>query len=69
MHIERKIRQHRRDFTAIYTCAHCGHKREGSGYDDAYFHETVIPGMVCGECGETGGGPSSAPSVPAHLHL
>lgn len=52
MKIQRIIGQHRRDFTAIYECEHCGETKEGSGYDDQNFHENVIPGMVCKACGK-----------------
>lgn len=45
--------QHRRDFTAIYVCEHCGHEYEGRGYDDAHFHNNVIPAMACPGCGKT----------------
>jgi len=46
--------QMRRDFWAIYVCEHCGHKTDQkSGYDDANFHNNVIPAMVCDECGKT----------------
>ena len=45
--------QHRRDFTAIYECEHCGYECKGSGYDDDNFHRNVIPKMPCGSCGET----------------
>ncbi len=44
--------QNRRDFRAIYECEHCGEKKEGYGYDDNYFHMTVIPGMECNKCGK-----------------
>jgi predicted RNA-binding Zn-ribbon protein involved in translation (DUF1610 family) len=44
--------QHRRDFTAIYECEHCGHTKRGGGYDDGNFHQNVIPNMVCESCGE-----------------
>ena len=44
--------QHRRDFTAIYVCEHCGHEEEGYGYDDTNFHQNVIPNTKCGKCGE-----------------
>lgn len=44
--------QHRRDFTAIYECEHCGHEEEGYGYDDRNFHQNVIPSMECEKCGE-----------------
>ena len=45
--------QHRRDFQAIYECEHCGHTKEGSGYDDDYFHRDVIPKMKCDKCEKT----------------
>ena len=44
--------QSRRDFTAIYVCEHCGNENEGSGYDDNYFHQNVIPDMECTKCGK-----------------
>ena len=44
--------QHRRDFTAIYVCEHCGHEEEGYGYDDTNFHQNVIPNTKCGKCGK-----------------
>ena len=52
MKIKKIISQHRRDFTAIYECEHCGHEYTGSGYDDANFHQNVIPTFTCPECGE-----------------
>ena len=45
--------QHRRDFQAIYVCEHCGHERDGYGYDDSNFHENVIPKMTCDSCSKT----------------
>jgi len=42
--------QSRRDFTAIYECEHCSSTTEDSGYDDAYFHNNVIPEMECRSC-------------------
>ena len=45
--------QHRRDFHAVYECEHCGATHRGGGYDDSYFHNTVIPNMVCKGCGKT----------------
>ena len=44
--------QHRRDFTAVYICEHCENSETKDGYDDAYFHNTVIPNMKCSQCGE-----------------
>lgn len=69
MHLKKKLSQHRRDFRAIYECSHCENTVEGSGYDDANFHENVIPNMACAKCGKTGGGPSTRADVPAGLHL
>jgi len=56
MHIERIISQNRRDFTAIYTCEHCGHTHEGNGYDDSHFHQKVVPAMNCPSCGKVADG-------------
>lgn len=50
MKIKKILSQHRRDFTAIYECEHCGHEESGSGYDDAFFHRNVIPSMSCKGC-------------------
>lgn len=50
MHIKKITSQHRRDFKAIYECEHCGHTKEGGGYDDNYFHQKVIPNMECELC-------------------
>lgn len=56
MKIKTITSQNRRDFHAIYECEHCGHTEEGSGYDDAYFHQHVIPDMECKSCGKKAGG-------------
>ena len=50
MKIKEITYQHRRDFKAIYECEHCGCTIEQGGYDDANFHENVIPNMVCPKC-------------------
>ena len=52
MKIKEITHQNRRDFTANYECEHCGHVCSGRGYDDANFHENVIPKMVCPKCGK-----------------
>lgn len=52
MKIKEIKNQHRRDFTAVYQCEHCEHEKEGSGYDDSYFHNNVIPDMECENCGK-----------------
>ena len=55
MIIQKIIYQHRRDFRAIYHCNNCGYEYEAGGYDDANFHENVIPNMVCPKCGKKEG--------------
>lgn len=55
MKIKKIISQHRRDFRAIYECEHCEETHEGSGYDDAFYHQNVIPKMKCKKCGKTAG--------------
>ena len=55
MRIQKITNQVRRDFTAIYECEHCGATRTGRGYDDSYYHQNVIPAMVCSECGKKAG--------------
>jgi ribosomal protein L37AE/L43A len=53
MKIQTIINQHRRDFQAIYVCEHCQAEAVGNGYDDAYFHNSVIPAMECEKCKQT----------------
>lgn len=53
MKIKEIVNQHRRDFTAIYECEHCGHIYRGAGYDDDNFHSSVVPAMKCESCGKT----------------
>jgi len=52
MRIKEYLNRNRRDFTAIYICEHCGHEETMPGYDDGYFHRSVIPEMVCKACGK-----------------
>lgn len=66
MYIFEKLTQHRRDFRAIYKCEHCGHEVEHYGYDDANFHENVIPNGVCPECRKTSGGVPYKPINPMY---
>jgi uncharacterized Zn finger protein len=69
MRIKSIIDQHRRDFRADYECETCGHVVRGRGYDDANFHQNVIPAMECGECGATGSTTRSEPTVPEGVVL
>lgn len=50
MKIKKITSQHRRDFHAEFECEGCGHTIAGVGYDDANFHENVIPNMKCKKC-------------------
>ena len=52
MKINRILRQHRRDFVAEFECEHCGRTETLKGYDDTYFHRSVIPEIRCGGCGK-----------------
>lgn len=52
MHIQKITSRNRRDFHAVFVCEHCGATREGGGYDDANFHNCVIPHMKCPACGK-----------------
>lgn len=69
MRIKKVISQHRRDFRAVYECQHCGSEGEGVGYDDAFFHERVIPSMKCSACGKSGNEVTSSPTIPASAVL
>ena len=51
MRIKEILHQNRRDFTAIFECEHCGETENPRGYDDAYFHQAVIPEIKCPKCG------------------
>lgn len=53
MKIKEITYQNRRDFQAIYECEYCGHTEKGSGYDDANFHNNVIPSWECPKCNKT----------------
>jgi transcription elongation factor Elf1 len=52
MKIKKITSQTRRDFYAIYECEHCGFEENSYGYDDANFHQNVIPSMKCKQCGK-----------------
>jgi transcription elongation factor Elf1 len=52
MKIKKILSQSRRDFNAIYECEHCGNTEESSGYDDSFFHNSVIPKIECKKCGK-----------------
>lgn len=53
MKIKTVLRQHRRDFHALYECEGCGIIVNGVGYDDTNFHQNVVPAMKCQSCGKS----------------
>ncbi len=48
-----------RDFRATLVCEHCDNKQElTTGYDDANYHDNVLPAITCTKCGKNrDGGP------------
>lgn len=53
MKIKTILSQSRRDFTATLECEHCGHQQHlSTGYDDANYHQNVIPQFDCAQCGK-----------------
>lgn len=51
MKIDKIVRQHRNDFSAELICEHCGNRQVlRYGYDDAHYHEKVIPTITCLSC-------------------
>jgi hypothetical protein len=53
MKIKEITSQHRNDFRAVMECEHCGNTDAlTTGYDDAYYHDKVIPAMTCKACGK-----------------
>ncbi len=54
MKIQEILSQSRRDFRAVFICEGCGATKTMGGYDDAYYHQEVIPTMQCPKCGKTG---------------
>lgn len=54
MYIKEILRQHRRDFVALFVCEHCGIEHEAPGYDDHYYHNVVVPTAECHGCGKAG---------------
>lgn len=72
MKIKKILSQHRRDFTALMECEHCGHEWTNKrGYDDANYHNNVIRTMVCKSCGKASGEDYRplAPKYPDHQQV
>lgn len=79
MFIKQIISSHRYDFSAVMECEHCGHQQViTTGYDDANYHNNVIPKMTCAKCmkdragcipaepNEVGNGPMQKSQLLAH---
>jgi C4-type Zn-finger protein len=46
---------HRNDFDAVLECEHCGKTQTLKyGYNDANYHNNVLPAVVCLSCGKRG---------------
>lgn len=57
MKIKEIISHHRNDYVADMECEHCGTvARDKCGYNDANYHERVIPKMCCPACGKNRAG-------------
>ena len=53
MYIKEILSKYSGDFTATLKCEHCGNESNlGTGYDDAFYHNRVIPAMYCVACGK-----------------
>jgi len=53
MKIKDILWQHRRDFSAIFECEHCGFQIQiDNCYDDENYHRNVIPQIKCKKCGK-----------------
>ncbi len=72
MHTKAITSQYRRDFTAVMKCEHCGAEEINKyGYDDANYHNNVIPTMKCKSC-EKSAGDEYIPQTtkyPEHLQI
>ena len=45
------------DFKGVMECEHCGATEKLlNGYNDTYFHQTVIPNKHCSACGKNRAG-------------
>ena len=55
-----------RDLYGMLECEHCGVTAKLSGgYDDAHWHNNVLPAFHCGACGKNRAGELPSPEVTA----
>lgn len=54
MRIKKITWQHRRDFEADMICPNCNNiEKLTAGYDDAFYHNNVIPEKKCSKCNKS----------------
>lgn len=67
MRITKTYAWSRRDFSATLKCEACHHEQEQRNcYDDAHYHNKVIPDIACDECGQSTNSLGETPE-PARL--
>lgn len=55
-----------RDLYGMLECEHCAkQQRLGGGYDDAFWHTSVLPAFHCLSCGMNRAGERKSPEVTA----
>lgn len=55
-----------RDLYGMLQCEHCGAEQKLSGgYDDAHWHNRVLPALHCAACGLNRAGEAKSPEVTA----
>jgi hypothetical protein len=52
MKIHKITSQLRNDIYGELICEHCGNTEKLIGYNDSYFHNTVLPARYCSKCGK-----------------
>ena len=53
MRIKKITWRNRRDFKAVFVCPFCDKEEIMIGYDDANYHQNVIPKLKCKSCGKS----------------
>ena len=70
MKIKTITSSYRRDFTADMECEACGNiDKLKYGYDDANYHQNVIPAMKCTACNVASNTQTSSAIIPAGVVL
>lgn len=70
MKIKKVLSSHRYDFTAIMECEHCACEQHlSTGYDDANYHQNVIPSMTCQSCGKNRAGEQKEPNTNGFVSI